>query len=75
MKKGKRSLIFAVLAMISLCCWIGTAAYNWGYMQSAIDHHAAYFSAPAWVAVFSGIPFAIAAVVFAIVAVFIRNDK
>ena len=75
MKKESAILAFAILSIISLCCYIGMVAYNWGYMQSAIDNRVAAFSAPASVAIFSGIPFIIATVVFAVMAVVISRKK
>ncbi|MEG0833762.1 MAG: hypothetical protein RSG78_07060 [Oscillospiraceae bacterium] len=75
MKRKKVVLAFSVMSIISLYCYIGTAAYGWGYMQSAIDNRVAAFSAPACVAAFWGIPFIIAAVIFAIAARVIIKRK
>ncbi|MEG2608978.1 MAG: hypothetical protein RR964_09955 [Lachnospiraceae bacterium] len=71
----RTSLFFVVLSMISLSCYIGTVAYNWGYMQSAIDNRVAAFSAPASAAVFSGIPFIIATIIFAVIAIVVYRRK
>lgn len=75
MKTNKSVMAFLALSIISLCVYIGTVAYNWGYMQSAIDNHIAYFSAPAYVAIFSGIPFIIATVIFSVIAIVISKRK
>ncbi|MEG1548214.1 MAG: hypothetical protein RR232_00405 [Clostridia bacterium] len=75
MKNKKIPLVFLCLSIMSLCCYIGIVAYNWGYMQSAIDNRVAAFSAPANVAIFSGLPFIIATIVFAIIAVIIYKRK
>lgn len=74
-KKRKSLWAFTSLSIISLCIYIGVVAYNWGYMQSAIDNHTAYFSAPSYLAIFTGIPFIIAAIVFAIIAIVVRKRK
>ena len=75
MRTKKSVLTFLSLSIINLCIYIGTVAYNWGYMQSAIDNHVAVFSAPAYVVIFSGIPFIIATVIFLLIAVVISKRK
>lgn len=76
MKKKKLLPVLILLSVISSYCSIGIVAYNWGYMQSAIDNHTAAFSAPAYLAVILGIPFLAAAIVFALIAiVIIRKIK
>ncbi len=75
MKTKKSVLAFLILSIISTCVYIGNTAYNWGYMQSAIDNHVAYFSAPAYVAIFPGVPFLIVAVIFLIIAIVISKRK
>lgn len=62
--KEKIICCLKILSGVSLLCYTGIVAYDWGYMQSAIDNRAATFSAPAYVAVFSGIPFLIATIMF-----------
>lgn len=75
MKKKKLLSVLIILSAISSYCCIGIVAYNWGYMQSAIDNHTAAFSAPAYLAVILGIPFLTAAIVLAIIAIVILRKK
>lgn len=58
MKKYKIGMwLFICVTAIALVLIPVSVAYSWGYMQSAIDHNAAYFSAPAYVILFEAIPF------------------
>ena len=68
--------LLLILAVIFLCIYIGTAAYQCGYMQCAIDNNSAEFSAPASIAWLSNIPYAAIAAILFIIAEFIcRKNK
>lgn len=67
--------LFSLVAVCLLFLMAIHIAYQWGYMQSAIDAKVAYFSAPAYVSVFTGIPYLIAAVIASILAIYFRRKK
>lgn len=68
--------LFALVTIILLFLMVVVVAYGWGYMQSAIDHHVAYFSAPANFSLINGIPFLIGAIITgSITFVFYQKSK
>ena len=75
MKRKTLFCIFLILAAIFFCIYIGAVAYQWGYMQCAIDRNIAEFSAPANISLFTNIPYIIVAAVLFIIAFFIRKRK
>ena len=58
----------AAAAFTLLLAGTGVIFYQYGYMQSAIDHNVAAFSAPAYVAVFSGAPYLVGAILTGVMA-------
>ncbi len=58
----------AAAAFALLLAGTGVTAYQYGYMQSAIDRNVAAFSAPAYVALFSGAPYLLGAVLAGVIA-------
>ena len=75
MKKNVLLLIFLILAVVFLCIYIGSSAYQFGYMQCAIDRNIAEFSAPASIAWLANIPYAVIAAALSAIAIFIRIKK
>lgn len=52
-----------MIGYLSFVVYVGFVAYNWGWMEYAISHDLAAFSAPAYVSIFSGFPFLIVSIV------------
>ncbi|WP_317856317.1 hypothetical protein [Chakrabartyella piscis] len=77
MSMRKSAFIFWGISLLSLCVGIAVVAYEWGYLQSIIDHGTPTFSAPAYVSIVSGIPFIIVTLVFAVIAIIVtkRNRR
>ena len=71
----KSAIVFFIISITSLCVGIGVVAYNWGYMQCDIDNLITATSAPAYVTVFTGIPFIIVTLVSIIIAIVISKKK
>ncbi len=62
--------LFAGIAMLTFVAILVFVSYRWGYMQSAIDSHTAYFSAPAYVSFIEALPFLLIPVGAALLAFF-----
>lgn len=75
MKRNRIAMLFKLGTCGFLIAAATITAYQWGYMQSAIDHHVASFSAPAYVAILSGLPCFVCAIVTAILALFFSKKK
>ena len=71
----KSAIVFLSLSILSTCMGIGVVAYNWGYMQCDIDNLITATSAPAYITVFTGIPFIIVTLVSIIIAIVISKKK
>lgn len=67
--------IFLILAVVFLCIYIGASAYQFGYMQCAIDRNIAEFSAPASIAWLTNLPYAMIAAALSAIAIFIGIKK
>jgi hypothetical protein len=73
MNKALIRKILNALAVILFSAMTATVAYNYASMECAIAHQGA--SAPAYVAIFSGVPFLILIAICLIVARVLKEKK
>lgn len=64
-----------LISLVNLGLYIKNVSYNYGYMQSTIDYNVAAFSAPPYVAIFSGIYYLLISIVFLIIYLILKRKK
>lgn len=73
MAKNKWFWLFISIAILLSNIMCATVGYNWAVMECGIKHQG--YSAPAYIALISGIPFLIAIIMCIVIIMVIKNKK